>query len=241
MGIDSLFMVALQSSFVLGIIHGINPCGHSWLVIAPFVVGEKNGRKVIFLTFSFLLGTTLACMILGITLGAVSLLLPANLQFWVDAVTSGVLIFLGLVLIIKPSVIHTHKHTHDNHQNHDHDHHHEGETRITGMDKADKLTGLAMFSIGFFNMIVPCPTLAIMYGYALDSQHTFKAFSVFTLYALATSMAVATVILLIFKISSMVSTLSKEWVETALMRFAGVITLGFGLYSLISYNMIPLG
>lgn len=246
MGMDSLFLVALQSSFALGIIHGINPCGHSWLVLAPFVVGEKNGRKVSFLTISFLLGTTLACMILGLTLGAVSLMLPESLQFWVDAVTAAVLIGLGILLIIKPSAIHHHDHSHDHHhhdEGHQHDHHHahDGECTSAHMGKPQKLTGLAMFSIGFFNMIVPCPTAAIMYGYALDSQHTLKAFSVFTLYALATSIAVGAVILLIFKITNLVSTLTKEWVETALMRFAGALTLCFGLYSLVSHNLLPLG
>ncbi len=31
---ESLFLIALQSSLFLGLIHGINPCGHSWIVLA---------------------------------------------------------------------------------------------------------------------------------------------------------------------------------------------------------------
>lgn len=240
--VDSLFIVALQSSFVLGLVHGINPCGHSWLVLAPFVIGEKNGEQVSFLTFVFLAGTTLACMLIGLTLGTVSMILPQGLETWVDMITIGVLIILGLILIINPSFLHSH-HDHDHHDDHDHHHHdtcsgHTCSHTPKGFTKAQKLTGLAMFGIGFFNMIVPCPTVAIMYTYALDSQHTLKAFSVFTVYALATSIAVAGVIVLIFRVTSMISTLSKEWVERALMRFAGVLTLFFGIYSLFANNFI---
>ena len=36
---DHLFWLPPQSSFALGLIHGINPCGRSWLVPAPFVAG----------------------------------------------------------------------------------------------------------------------------------------------------------------------------------------------------------
>jgi nickel/cobalt transporter (NicO) family protein len=235
MTFDSLFFVALQSSFVLGIVHGINPCGHSWLVLAPLVIGEKNGRKVSFLTVSFLAGTTLACMLIGLTLGAVSLALPDWLGDWVDIITVGVLILLGIVLIIKPSAIHHHGHDHEHDHGHDCACSHGSKDDSLGPNQ--KLTGLAMFSIGFFNMIVPCPTAAIMYGYALDSQHTIKAFSVFTLYAIATGIAVSAVIFLIFRISSMITALSKEWVESALMRFAGVLTLFFGVYSLYSARL----
>lgn len=78
MEFDAMFWVALQSSLFLGIIHGINPCGHSWLVIAPFVVGDSNGKRAFTLTSSFLAGTALACLFIGLTLGAVSMSLPPS-------------------------------------------------------------------------------------------------------------------------------------------------------------------
>ena len=69
MEVETLLVAAIQSSFMLGLIHGINPCGHSWLVLAPFVSAEKNGQKVTLLTVSFLAGTALACLLLGASLG----------------------------------------------------------------------------------------------------------------------------------------------------------------------------
>lgn len=78
MDYEVFLVAAIQSSFLLGLIHGVNPCGHSWLVLAPFVVSEKKGRSVALLTGAFLAGTALACLVLGMGLGAVSERIPAG-------------------------------------------------------------------------------------------------------------------------------------------------------------------
>ncbi|HKL48220.1 MAG TPA: sulfite exporter TauE/SafE family protein [Desulfuromonadales bacterium] len=247
MELDSLFWVAFQSSIILGLVHGVNPCGHSWLVLAPFVVGEKRGRKVAFLTFAFLAGTTLACLVLGVTLGAVSAVIPEAMEHWVEVGTSVLLIILGAVLIIKPDLIHHHHdeehghdHSHDIEQIHEHEAHQEHAHSPLPLHaqtpgKKRKLTGLALFGIGFVNMIIPCPTVAIMYGYALDSGSALKATFVFGVYAVATSIAVGGVIYAIFHVARLLERLSQDWVENALMRGAGVVTIIFAVYSLLTH------
>lgn len=45
MELNNLFWVTFQSSIILGLVHGVNPCGHSWLVLAHFVVGQKKGGQ----------------------------------------------------------------------------------------------------------------------------------------------------------------------------------------------------
>ena len=247
MEIDSLFWVALQSSLVLGLVHGINPCGHSWLVLAPFVVGEKRGPRVAWLTASFLAGTAVACLLLGVTLGSLSTVIPASLQLWVEVGTSLILIALGAILIIKPGLIHHHHdeahghdHAHDLEQIHDHEHPHDHHhTHVQHHDHPQKsrkkLTGLALFGIGFVNMIIPCPTVAIMYKYALASGSAWKSTFIFGIYAVATAVAVGGVIYAIFHVTRILEKLSQDWVETALMRGAGVITILFAGYSLFTH------
>jgi len=252
MEIDSLFWVALQSSLVLGLVHGVNPCGHSWLVLTPFVVGQKRGGKVAWLTFSFLAGTAAACLLLGLTLGAASALIPPALQEWVDGGTSLILIALGAILIIKPGLIHHHHaeqhghdhahdlehiHEHEQHHGHDHGHHHDhehGHHQAPPHKDRHKLTGLALFGIGFVNMIIPCPTVAIMYKYALASASAGKATVIFGVYAFGTAVAVGVVIYAIFHVARILEKLSQDWVETALMRSAGVVTILFAGYSLLA-------
>ena len=240
--IDTLFIAAIQSSFILGLIHGVNPCGHSWLVLAPFITGEDNGRKVSLLTISFLGGTFLACLILGATLGSISSTLPPSASVWVETGTSIILILLGAALIIKPDLLHSHSHDH-HHHSHDHHGHSHGDTcshhhnhEVKAKNSSHGFLALSLFGIGFVNMIIPCPTAAVMYGYALNSGSALAATIVFATYAVSTAIAVGGVIYIIFRVTTMAKKLPKDWIEPLIMRLAGVIIIIFSTISL--YNAI---
>lgn len=247
MEMGTLFLAALQSSFLLGLIHGVNPCGHSWLVLAPFVTGERRGRRVALLTAAFVGGTAVACLVLGATLGAVSSVLPPEASYWVDLSTSLILFVLGAALIYNPELLHSHSHDHDHghshhghesshkcdHGGHDHHHHSHGSAPV---NKDKKWLVPTLFGIGFVNMIIPCPTAAIMYGYALNSGSAIAATLVFASYAIATAISVGGVIYLIFRVTTMAKSLQKNWVEPLIMRIAGTIIVifsGYGLYTVL--------
>lgn len=248
MEMETLFLAAMQSSFLLGLIHGVNPCGHSWLVLAPFVTGEKRGRRVAYLTAAFVGGTGAACLVLGATLGSVSALLPSAASWWVDVVTSVILLLLGIVLLYNPEILHSHSHDHDHDHHHDHhgacEHHHDtnghlahchyGETSTLKAEKEKKWLAPTLFGVGFVNMIIPCPTAAVMYGYALNSGSAVSATLVFGSYALSTAIAVGAVIYIIFRITNMAGRLQRTWVEPLIMRLAGLIIVVFSSYGLYS-------
>ena len=61
MEVEAQSFAAPQSSFKLGLIHGVNPCLQFWLDLDPFVSGEINGRKVTILTIVSLWETAQAC------------------------------------------------------------------------------------------------------------------------------------------------------------------------------------
>ncbi|EGB15702.1 hypothetical protein DND132_2499 [Pseudodesulfovibrio mercurii] len=245
MQFDSIFWVALQSSVLLGLVHGVNPCGHSWLVLAPFVYGEKRGGRVLALTLAFVAGTTLACLLIGLTLGSVSLAIPESFTLYVDVATFAVLLALGLVLIFRPHLLHSHDHDHDHdhddhdhdgpdhdHHHHDHDHHGPACPGHGCLPAARSRTVWGLFTIGFVNMIVPCPTVALMYTYALDSGSVFKGTAVFGVYAVATGLTLGAIIFAIYKAAGLMRTLTGAWIEPLVMRAAGVMTIAFGAYSL---------
>ncbi len=242
MEVETLLAAAIQSSFMLGLIHGVNPCGHSWLVLAPFVSAEKSGRQVTILTVAFLAGTALACLVLGASLGAISMLIPSSAGVWIEGGTSLILMVIGLLLLYDPHILHSHGHHHDDHHHTDGncgDHsHHENEEglsdRLTSLLKNQKSMPIMLFGIGFVNMIVPCPTAAVMYGYALNSGSTSNATLVFGTYALSTAIAVGAIIYLIFKVTSMASSLQKDWVEPLVMRLAGLVIVVFSGYGLFT-------
>lgn len=249
---ESLFFVALQSSLFLGLIHGVNPCGHSWLVLAPFVVGDKNGKRAFWLTIAFIIGTTLGCLAIGLVLGTVSASLPESTRYVTDFITAGIIIVLGAILLWKPHLLHSHDHEHGecgcSHGHHDHEHHDHADCDHNHCDhehhghhehshshapiSAKRSTIWGLGTLGFVNMIVPCPTAAIMYKYALESGSTFESVAVFASYAFGTAVALAGVIFAIYKVTGMIRKLQKSWIEPAIMRTVGVMTIGFGVYTL---------
>ena len=95
-------------------------------------------------------------------------------------------------------------------------------------------SALGLLTLGFVNMIVPCPTLAIMYSYALKSGNAAKATAVFASYAVGTAAALAVVIFAIYKVANLVRRLEQPWIEPLIMRVAGVVTVFFGIYSLLT-------
>lgn len=255
MELEMVLWAAVQSSFLLGLLHGVNPCGHSWLVLAPFITGEKNGGRVTLLTCAFLSGTALACLALGASLGTISQFVPVYMGAWVEGGTSAILIVLGAMLIYNPQLLHKHEHDHkhDEHhgccQAHEHQqshgskmgfHKHKGSIFLR---KIKKLTAnpnwlpLALFGIGFVNMIIPCPTAAVMYGYALNAGSTLTATLVFGTYAVSTAIAVGGVIFLIYKANSMAKSLQKDWVEPLVMRLSGGVIVIFSAYGLYQVSV----
>ncbi|MGE4291753.1 MAG: GAP family protein [Desulfovibrio sp.] len=258
---EHVFLVALQSSLLLGIVHGINPCGHSWLALAPFVSGERRAARVLALTAAFLGGTALACLLLGLTLGAVSTLFPPSFSYWLDIVAGVVIILLGLVLVVRPHLLHDHDHDHEHEHDeehdqgqgqdahaephdhpHDHTHEHAHEEAHASCHCADprkpsRLRRAAvpgLFAFGFVNMIVPCPTVAIMYSYALNSGSIGRSVAVFGAYALTTALAVGAVIWALFRAASWARRLNDHRVEDGILRGIGLMTVAFGVYSLYS-------
>lgn len=233
---ENIFLAAIQSSFFLGLLHGINPCGHSWLVLLPFVSGENKGRRVAVLTLMFLGGTVLACLAVGASLGAVSHLLPKIVGVWVEKLTSLILLGIGMVLIVHPRLLHCHddEECHDGHACTCGGHNQSWLDRLKNTGRGAKMLSLSLFGIGFINMIIPCPTVAVMYSYAINSGNWINAMLVFGIYALSTAMAVSAVIYMIFRTSLLVQNLQKVWVESLIMRLIGSVVVVFSLLALLN-------
>jgi nickel/cobalt exporter len=210
---NELFWAAVNSGLILGLIHGVNPCGHSWIALTPFTMGNKNAGQVSILTISFISGTAAACLAIGATLGMVSVSIPAGVSTALEYIVTGIIIALGAAMMINPHLLHSHDHC-----------------------EAKKVSygALGLFGIGFVNMIIPCPTLTVMYGYAIKSGSMLLSVIVFASYAVATGLAVAAVIFSIHKVSELVHKLHSHTLEERLMRGAGLVTILFGVITLFT-------
>ncbi|MGE4554093.1 MAG: sulfite exporter TauE/SafE family protein [Desulfovibrionaceae bacterium] len=244
----SLFWIALQSSLVLGLIHGVSPCGHSWLVLAPFTTGMTSGRRVAVLTLAFLLGTSAACLLLGVTLGLAAAAIPPAVAEALDILMGLALMGVGLVLMIRPEWLHRHDDHDDHHHDHDHDddhdhhpsdHDHSGPACGAGCGLSParrrwlRLGALGLFLVGFVNMVLPCPTAAVMYGYALNSGDWRSGALVFGAYAAGTACSVGAVVWGLHRAAALARRLDRPGIETAILRGSGLVTLAFGAVGLV--------
>jgi nickel/cobalt exporter len=220
------------------------------------------------ITFFFCLGTSLACVFLGATFGALGSIVPESWEEYVELLTSVILVILGLVLIFKPHWLHLehthqsdsqshhhghdHDHAHEGGHNHDHahershegehhEHHEEGEACGEFYCETERFKGRSfkhgvlwgIFSIGFVNMIIPCPTAGVMYTYCLVSKNVVTSMIIFLAYAVTTSIVLFGMTYFLWKASAFLKKLNQEKNETLITRFSGALIAAFGIYMIL--------
>ena len=227
------FIIALQASLVLGLLHGISPCGHSWPILAPFCITAKSMRKCINVWFFFCLGTTVACLVLGALFGMLGSFIPPSWDIYFGIGTAGILVVLGTVVIFRPHWLHFEDEE-------------EEEALKKSLDSAEQALQFTtskrrfkhgiywgMFSIGFINMIIPCPTAALMYTYALVAKSVPVGTTIFLAYALATSLVLLIITYSLGKATLFFKKLGQEKYEVLITRISGAFIAGFGVYMII--------
>jgi nickel/cobalt exporter len=229
------FVVALQASIMLGLLHGISPCGHSWPILAPFCITAKGMRKCINVWFFFCLGTTLACLLLGVIFGALGSFIPPSWDIYFGMGTAAILVILGIVVIFKPHWLHFEDEEEE-----------EALKEVLDSDSTEKAMQFTtnkrkfkhgiywgMFSIGFVNMIIPCPTAGVMYTYALVSKSIPVGTVIFLAYALATSLVLLIITYSLGKATLFFKKLGQEKYEVLITRISGALIAAFGVYMII--------
>ena len=224
------FVVALQASIMLGLLHGISPCGHSWPILAPFCITAKGMRKCINVWFFFCLGTTVACLLLGVVFGALGSFVPPSWDIYFGIGTAGILVLLGIVLIFRPHWLHFEDEEEE-----------EVLKEVLDSESTEKALQFTtnkrkfkhgiywgMFSIGFVNMIIPCPTAGVMYTYALVSKSITVGTTIFLAYALATSVVLLVITYSLGKATLFFKKLGQEKYEVLLTRVSGALIAGSG-------------
>ena len=229
------FVVALQASIMLGLLHGISPCGHSWPILAPFCITAKGMRKCINVWFFFCLGTTLACLLLGVVFGALGSFIPPSWDIYFGMGTAAILVILGIVVIFKPHWLHFEDEEEE-----------EALKEVLDSDSTEKAIRFTtnkrkfkhgiywgMFSIGFINMIIPCPTAGVMYTYALVSKSIPVGTTIFLAYALATSLVLLIITYSLGKATFFFKKLGQEKYEVLITGICGALIAAFGDYMII--------
>ena len=227
------FIVALQASTVLGLLHGISPCGHSWPILAPFCITAKGMRKCINVWFFFCLGTTIACLLLGVVFGAMGSIIPRSWDIYFGMGTAGILVVLGIVLIFRPHWLHFEDEEEEKALQGALENTEQALQFTTNKRKFKHGIYWGMFSLGFINMIIPCPTAAVMYTYALVAKSIPVGTAIFLAYALSTSFVLLIITYSLGKATFFFKKLGQEKYEVLITRISGLFIVGFGVYMII--------
>jgi nickel/cobalt exporter len=190
-------------------------------------------RKCINIWFFFCLGITLACLLLGVIFGMLGSFIPPSWDIYFGIGTAIILIILGIVVIFKPHWLHFE----------DEEEEEVLKGALNNTEQALRFTtskkrfkhGIywGMFSIGFINMIIPCPTAAMMYTYALVAKSIPVGTTIFLAYALATSLVLLIITYFLGKATLFFKKLGQEKYEVLITRISGALIGGFGVYMVI--------
>lgn len=206
----------LVGAMIWGILHGLTPHGHSWLVLLPFALGGINTRGMTRMATAYCVGMMVAAAATGALLGLLASIIPEGWHQGVEIGIGLLLLTVGVVFIVKPLSVH-HAIDHICH-----------EECQSGEERALLRTGTlgAMFMLGVMSMLIPCPTNIPMYAaLTAGSRSPLAGATYFTVYALFTSASILFVAIAMVRARSLVVTIEKRGYRKLIWRFSGIIIL----------------
>jgi ABC-type nickel/cobalt efflux system permease component RcnA len=213
-------LVLLLLMIPWGVLHGLTPHGHSWLVMLPFVLGGLDFRGIMRLSTAYCLGMLLTAVVTGALLGLVTSAIPEAWSHGVEVATSGLLILVGLIFMFRPLSIH---HAIDHICN---EHCHSGEERKLLRSG----TAWAMFTMGAMSMLFPCPENVPIYTLPAASRSPVMGMSLFFVYGLSTGATFLFVAGAMVRARGLVEFFERRDARQLMLRLSGLIVLGTGLW-----------
>lgn len=215
-------MGLLLGAVLWGILHGLTPHGHSWLVLLPFALGGINRRGMLRMALAYSLGMVIAAAGTGALLGLIFSLIPEAWHHLLELAVGVLMVLVGLTFLLKPLSVH---HAID---------HICSEACHSGEEKALVRTGTtgALFMLGVMSMLIPCPTNVWVYTLPAVAQSPLKGLVLFTTYAAFSALAITLVAVSMVHARGLVTALDQRGYRLVILRLSGVLVLGVGVWML---------
>jgi nickel/cobalt exporter len=172
-------------------------------------------------------------MVLGALFGMLGSFIPPSWDIYFGVGTACILVVLGIVVIFKPNWLHFEDEEEEEALKKSLDSTEQALQFTTSKRRFKHGIYWGMFSIGFINMIIPCPTAALMYTYALVAKSVPVGTTIFLAYALATSLVLLIITYSLGKATLFFKKLGQEKYEVLITRISGAFIAGFGVYMII--------
>jgi len=219
---DLLNAMPFLGAILWGILHGLTPHGHSWLVMLPFALGGITARGMLRLAAAYGLGMVVVAAATGALLGSLARVVPEAWHHGVEIGVGVMLLVMGLAFVIRPdSVHHTMDHICGEHC------HTSGEQKLL---RSGTMAGL--FLVGVLSMLIPCPTNYWLYGQSFVSRSPVDGAVLFVAYTLSTSVTICVVAMLMASSRALLAPLERKGNRLLILRLSGVIVLLAGAWML---------
>ncbi len=217
---DSGLLGIILLVIMVGILHGLTPHGHSWLVLLPFALGGVRARVMLRFALAFSLGMLLAAAAAGAFIGFLTSKIPDEWHHGLEFVLGGVLAVVGLLFLVRPLSVHhaiDHLCTEECHP---------GEERVL----LKSGTTRALFLVGVMSVLLPCPTNVWVYTLPVAAKSISMSMLILTIYAFFSGATITTVAILMVRARKLVESLDQRGHRLLILRFSGIIVLAMGLW-----------
>ncbi len=220
----------LIQAALLGLLHALIPCVHSWPMLVPFFA---RGQGPIRIALLFGAGMTLSCALTGLLVGSLGTALPEEWLHRAEELTGVVLVLIGLMLLWRTRASHLgHMHPECEPEGD----HHCAHASHRSARFADFGPGAALFLLGTFNALVPCWTNVAAVALAAPLESRFDAVSVLLAFALSATFAMAVLLTVARRGLGMLERLRSPVTEAVVLRCSGVLVILSGLSLLLHWH-----
>jgi|GEM_PF-5672722 nickel/cobalt exporter len=220
----------LMQGALLGVLHALIPCVHSWPMLLPFLA---RGQSPVRIAVLFGAGMTCACVAVGALLGSLGSALPEEWMHRAEELTGVVLVLIGLMLLWRTRVSHLgHIHSECEPEG---DHHCEHATHRSARF-ADFGPAAALFFLGIFNALVPCWTNVAALALAAPLDSPTETISVLLAFALCATAVMALLLCAARRGLGLLERLRRPGTESLVLLGSGLLLIMSGLSLLFHWH-----
>lgn len=232
----SMILVALATSFILGMVHSLSP-GHGKAMVAAYLVGTRGRiRDAVVLGIIVTSTHVFSVIVLGLLILFVSqFIVPQRIYPWIG-VGSGLLVaavgywmLASRALGLTPG---TQSHSHHPHDHHDHNHNHvHGHSHDHGHSHSHVPEGNVTFgsllALGIAGGMVPCPSALVVLLLSVAVNRVLFGLAMILVFSLGMALVLILIGILTVTASQFSGVFSshRKWIQRLPVFSAGLIMI----------------
>jgi len=208
---------SLISVFILGLVHGLLPCEHSWPIIFAYAISLRDAIRGILVAVLLTSAATLPWILIGGVCGYFgSMIYKESYEIYVHLVIGALMIIFGLYALRFFKIPHLH---------------------LKGCCKEEKKVAISLKQVPLYGFVLgfgPCVPVLMMYTFAAKLSTTLLGAFAGLLFGLGTMIPLAFIGGLIGGSLRLAEKKARKDLSKFFSKISGVVLILFGLWLIIS-------